>query len=122
MAGDGLRQFLRGSAREMRSHPTDVEKALWWRLRDRQLNGLKFRRQVPIGPFFADFACIECRVVVEVDGDTHDGREQYDNARTASLTAAGWLVLRVWNTQVYEEMDEVLKLITAACERRRVRT
>ena len=63
MADAEFRQFLRRSARDMRSRPTDVE-ALWWRLRDRKLGGLKFRRQRPEGSYIADFVCLEAKMIV----------------------------------------------------------
>ena len=73
MTDPGFRKFLRRAARDMRSHPTDVERALWWRLRNRNLGSLKFRRQRPEGRYVADFVCLEAKLVVELDGAQHDG-------------------------------------------------
>src|SRR5262249_10952895 len=82
------------------------------------LAGFKFRRQYPIGPYFADFACCECKVIVEADGETHVGRELRDERRTKFLKAEGWVVLRFWNSQDYEESEWVLEQIFNACETR----
>jgi len=79
----------RDRARELRREMTPAEAALWKLLRGRLLAGLKFRRQHPVGPFYADFACVERRVVVEVDGETHLGREADDEARSAYLRTEG---------------------------------
>jgi adenine-specific DNA-methyltransferase len=67
--------------------------ALWWKLRDRQLLGYKFRRQVPVGPFIADFACVECRLIIELDGGQHDAMFRQDANRTALLEGRGWRVM-----------------------------
>jgi very-short-patch-repair endonuclease len=79
-------------ARELRRDSTKAETLLWAQLRDRRLNGYKFRRQHPIGPFFADFACIEHRLVVEVDGESHDWTYERDAWRERSLAryGSGW--------------------------------
>ncbi len=86
---------------------------MWRLLRDRQLAGLKFRRQVPIGPFIADFACIEMRLVVELDGDQH-AESCADAMRDALLRRHGWRVLRIWNADVRESPAGVLSQIAAA--------
>ena len=65
-------------ARELRSLSTQPERILWFALRNRGVAGLKFRRQFPIGPYFADFVCLEANLVVELDGESHEGREEYD--------------------------------------------
>jgi very-short-patch-repair endonuclease len=97
---------------------TPAEGILWRELRGRRFVGFKFRRQHPIGPFFADVACHKCKLVVEVDGETHLGRESRDEERTKYLQAQGWLVLRFWNTQVYDDREGVLEVIYRACEGR----
>jgi very-short-patch-repair endonuclease len=86
-------------ARTLRATMTDAERRLWSVLRSRRLQGYKFRRQRPIGPFIADFACIEHRLVVEADGGQHLEGE-YDARRTAWLEARGWRVLRFWNNEI----------------------
>jgi very-short-patch-repair endonuclease len=103
-------------ARSMRREGAPAEKRLWQLLRDRQLNGFKFRRQHPIGPFIADFYCAERRLVVELDGDSHEERVEYDQKRTAFLEADANRVLRVLNTDVFENIDSVLLSILKACE------
>jgi very-short-patch-repair endonuclease len=103
-------------ARSMRHDSAPAESRLWQLLRDRQLNGIKFRRQHPIGPFIADFYCVHARLVVELDGDSHQDREQYDHNRSAFLEAQGNRVLRVLNTDVFEHIDSVLLAILEACE------
>jgi len=98
---------------------TPAEAILWRHLRGRRLASFKFRRQHPIGPFFVDLACPECKLILEVDGETHLGREQEDAGRTSYLQAHGWLVLRLWNTEVYDELDSVLEAIYMKCEARK---
>jgi very-short-patch-repair endonuclease len=87
-------------ARELRQRSTDAEWKLWSVVRNRQLGGFKFRRQVPIDRYFADFACLEARMVVELDGSQHQERAAYDAERTATLEALGWRVLRFDNGEV----------------------
>jgi len=99
-------------ARHLRRSLTDAERRLWYHLRDRRLVGRKFRRQVPIGPFVADFACLEAMLVVEVDGSQHaDGA---DAARDAFLRRHGFAVLRFWNNDVLTRTQGVLERIHAA--------
>jgi len=105
-------------ARELRKSSTPAERILWSQLRGRRLSKFKFRRQVPIGPFFVDFACIQCKVIVEVDGEIHEDRSDDDAARTAFLNSRGWVVLRFWNGQVYDRLDEVVLAIEQLCRQR----
>ena len=107
----------RGHAREMRHERVPAERILWSRLRDRRLGGFKFRRQAPIGPYIADFYCAEGRLVVELDGDSHDGREEYDAERTAWLNGEGMRVVRFVNQDVYEHIDAVLGAILRDLEK-----
>ena len=109
----------RQRARQLRRQLTPTEGILWREVRNRRFIGYKFRRQHPIGPFFADFACIECKVIVELDGETHLGFEERDELRTNYLQTHGWLVLRFWNTQVYDELEGVLEVIYRACHERK---
>src|SRR4051794_24211287 len=106
MADAELRQFLRRSARAMRSHQTDVERDLWWRLRDRKLGGLKFRRQRPEGSYIADFVCLEAKLIVELDGAQHEG-SIVDRHRTQDLMRIGFAVVRFSNEDVRRDIDEV---------------
>jgi len=91
----------------MRRRQTSAEARLWSRLRNRQLENLKFRRQVPRGPFVADFLCDEAMLIVEVDGSQHNERAAEDDRRTAYLESLGYLVLRFWNLDVLQNTDRV---------------
>lgn len=107
---EGARTAL---ARALRGQMTDAERRLWSRLRDRQLNGFRFRRQHPIGPYVVDFACLESKLIVEVDGGQHNGSLR-DVERDARLIAAGFRVLRVWNNDVAGNLAGVCDVILAA--------
>ena len=98
-------------ARALRRDQTDVERKLWSLLRGRRLDGFKFRRQVPIDRYFADFACVEAKLVVELDGGQHADQAGYDAARTQTLEALGWRVLRFWNPDVVLEPEGVIGTI-----------
>ncbi len=98
-------------SRQLRSKMTDAESHLWRRLRGRQIDGLKFRRQHPIGKFILDFACIEMKLAVEVDGGQHGEMLISDNARTEWLKQQGWRVLRFWNNEVLQNTEDVLEQI-----------
>ena len=100
----------RDAARALRRNATDVERIMWRLVRDRRLAGVKFRRQVPIGPFVVDFASIEHRLVVELDGGQH-AESAADARRDAFLVADGWRVLRFWNNEVTQNRDGVLETI-----------
>jgi adenine-specific DNA-methyltransferase len=93
---------------------TFAERLLWARLRQRELDGFKFRRQHPIGRFIVDFVCIEARVVVEIDGGQHAERRLRDEARTAWLNGRGYRVLRFWNNEVLQDADAVREAIRSA--------
>ena len=81
-------------ARALRRRAVPAEVLLWKAVRNRALGGFKFRRSHPIGPYFADFACVACRVVVELDGESHLSRQHTDTERTKFMAAKGWCVLR----------------------------
>jgi very-short-patch-repair endonuclease len=102
-------------ARELCAKSTEAEHALWFRLRDRRLGGFKFRRQHRIGRYYGDFACIETRLVVEVDGAHHSRQAEYDRRRTASLHDRGWRVVRFWDDEVLTRVDDVLEVILGLC-------
>ena len=106
-----------GRARRLRQSDNEAESALWLELRDRRLNGHKFVRQFPIGSYFADFACRECQLVVEIDGSQHID-SKYDQTRDRFMVSNGWSVLRFWNVDVLKEREEVLETILAAIEER----
>ncbi|RWM27664.1 endonuclease domain-containing protein [Mesorhizobium sp.] len=99
-------------ARTMRREATDAEDRLWQELRGRRLDRIKFRRQVPIGRFVADFLCAEARLIVEIDGSQHaDSRR--DRERDVELKARGFRVLRFWNDDVLRDLDAVCDTIIA---------
>ncbi|MEX0694196.1 MAG: endonuclease domain-containing protein [Rhodospirillales bacterium] len=102
-------------ARTLRRNMTSPEAMLWRQLRARRLFDLKFRRQVPIGPYIVDFLCEDRGLVVEVDGDTHASQIAYDRRRDTFLNAAGFYVLRVTNRDVIHNLDGVLIRIADAC-------
>lgn len=103
---------LRDKARDLRANQTNAEQALWRRLRNRQLGGLRFRRQAPVGPFIADFLCHERKLIVEIDGGQHAEAEG-DLRRTVWLQANGFSVLRFWNSEVLQQMEGVVEAILA---------
>ena len=107
----GGRRVPSDLARALRQNPTHAEKRLWHHLRNRQLDGQKFRRQVPLGLYVGDFVCLQARLVVEVDGGQHDWRARADQARTAWLKANGFHVLRFWNNEVLGNIAGVLDTI-----------
>ena len=100
-----------GIARRLRREATDAERRLWSRLRNRQVAGIKFRRQVPIGPFVADFASVEAKIVVEVDGSQHAHTVEQNRMRSDALGSAGYLVLRFWNNDLLDNIDGVVSEI-----------
>lgn len=91
---------------------TEAEAVLWEELRARRLDRLKFRRQVPVGNYIADFLCMEKKLIVEVDGIQH-AESEYDRKRDADLMALGYRVLRFWNHEVLEELSAVCDTIIA---------
>jgi len=103
-------------ARKLRRCMTDAELILWSRLRGRQLEGFRFRRQHPVAPYIADFACVAVKLIVEVDGGTHGTPEEvaHDRRRVRFLEAKGWTVIRCYNVDVYQNLDGVLTQIAEA--------
>ena len=108
------------AARELRQRETSAEDLLWDALRDRRLNGLKFRRQHPVGPFVIDFCCPVRRLAVELDGEVHATQHDRDAEREAVLTAAGYRVLRFPNQAVCKRLAEVVTAIAAAAQEDRL--
>jgi len=98
-------------ARNLRKNQTEAEKLLWYKLRDRRLEGWKFRRQHTLGPFIVDFVCLEKKLIIEVDGGQHAQSSVQDAARTEYLKNHGFTVLRFWNNEVLSETEAVLELI-----------
>lgn len=103
-------------ARALRVRLTDAEQHLWRRLRRKQLAGHRFRRQVALDGFIADFVCLEARLVIELDGGQHQEQRAYDERRDRAIAERGFRILRFWNDQVFRETDAVLAVILAALE------
>jgi very-short-patch-repair endonuclease len=108
---------LLARARAMRHEPAPAESKLWQCLRNRQLGGFKFRRQAPLVPYIADFYCVELALIVELDGDSHAERTEYDARRTVRLTRDEKHVIRFLNVDVFQHLDAVLSEILGECER-----
>ncbi|WP_373486936.1 endonuclease domain-containing protein [Blastomonas sp.] len=98
-------------ARQLRRDATDAERALWLALRE-NFPAARFRRQVPIGPYFADFLSFRAKLVIEVDGGQHDIQADYDAARTRFIEAQGYRVIRFWNSDVLPDPEGVLNDIS----------
>jgi adenine-specific DNA-methyltransferase len=94
-------------ARELRQRQTNAESLLWQVLRAKRFCGLKFRRQHPVGPFFADFACTELKCIIELDGGYHDYVDDRDAARQTYLEEDGWRVIRFVNEDVLRDVELV---------------
>lgn len=92
---------------ELRKNATQPEQILWSTLRGRQLGELKFRRQHPIEPYIVEFYCAEARLVIELDGKSHDGRETYDQERSKYLRTLGLTVFRISNDDVIGNLEGV---------------
>lgn len=104
-------------ARTLRRDLTPAERRMWHMLRSAQLEGLKFRRQHPVGPFIADFACLAIKLVVEIDGGQHN-ESISDAGRDAYMQAHGWNILRFWNNDVLKNTQGVLISIIRVCKQR----
>ena len=103
-------------ARSLRNNATRAERYLWRHLSRRQLEGHKFSRQTPVGPFVCDFPCREARLVIEVDGGQHN-ESRRDHSRTAYFNIEGHRVISFWNNDVLENIDGVLTTILSHLER-----
>ena len=104
-------------ARDLRAHQTEAEALLWSELRGRRCNGWKFRRQVPLKGYIADFLCAEAKLIVELDGGQH-ADSAYDRVRDARLNEAGYRILRFWNDEVIQQREWTLERIIGAVEGR----
>lgn len=109
-------RFMQSRAKELRRGLTPAEQRLWRYLRRHYISECRFRRQVPIGPYIADFACLQPRLVVEVDGGQHETQVDYDRARDAFLQEQGFRVLRFWSSEVLNRTEAVLEVIWKALE------
>jgi very-short-patch-repair endonuclease len=101
-------------AKALRNQATPAERLLWTALSNRQVDGYKFSRQMPVGPYFADFLCREARLVVELDGYSHDTRQEHDRQRDAFMKAEGYRVMRIANADVMTNLDGVAQTIAMA--------
>ncbi len=106
-------------AKHLRNNLTDAEKLLWYRLKSKQLNNLKFRRQTPIGPYSIDFVCFPIKLVIELDGSQHAEKKNKikDQYRDAWLKKQGFKVLRFWDNDVLLNIEGVLEKIYKCCLR-----
>ena len=99
-------------ARTMRRIPTEPEKLFWSRVRDRRLGGYKFKRQMAIGSYIADFVCVERKLIIELDGGQHADRKEYDEKRDAFLRSKGFRIIRVWNIDLLQNIDGVMEMLS----------
>ena len=104
------------TARNLRKRLTDTERSLWSKIRARQIEGCKFRRQTPIGKYIVDFVCHEQRVIVEVDGGQHSENVEQDFIRDKWLREQGYRILRFWNNEVLTNIEGVLEVIRDNCK------
>lgn len=101
---------LVGTAKSLRRRLTDVEKKLWYQLRDRRFQGIKFRRQYPIGRYFVDFICVEKKLIIELDGSQHADNPK-DIVRDNWLKNEGYVIIRFWNNEIIQNLDGVLQVV-----------
>ena len=107
--------MLTTTAKKLRKNQTRVEAILWNRLRAKQVEGIKFRRQQPIENFIVDFVSFEKRIIIEVDGGQHAEKKQTDLKRDQFLIDNGFKVLRLWNNDVLENINGVMEIIRKEC-------
>ncbi len=107
--------MLKDNARDLRKKMTESERALWSLLRRKQIEGYRFRKQVPVGKYIVDFACLEARLIIEVDGGQHD-ESASDVERDAWLKAQNFRVLRFWNNDVLKNPEGVMQIVVKVLE------
>ena len=107
---------MKDRARSLRQNMTDAENRMWYFLRNRRLNGYKFVREYVIGSYIADFVCREKKLIIEVDGSQHMDAVEYDQRRTEYLAKQGYNVLRVWNNDVFNNIEGGLTTILGSLE------
>ena len=112
-AGMGVRSIV-ATARKLRRSSTDVERKRWHRMRDKQIEKFRFRRQRPIEKYIVDFICLEARLIVELDGGQHAESVAHDQKRSTFLHERGYRVLRFWNSEVIENIGRVLERLREA--------
>ena len=106
---------LTKTAKKLRKKATLVETILWGQLRAKQIEGLKFRRQQPIGGLIVDFACFEKKLIIELDGGQHAQASEKDRERDKNLSEKGYIVLRFWNNEVLENLEGVMEVVRRKC-------
>ena len=109
---------IRQKAKQLRSNSTDAERNLWAHIRNRRLEGWKFRRQLPVGQYIVDFACPELRLIIEIDGGQHAEQVIYDLNRTKILQSKGYQVVRYWNNEVLGNIEGVIEALTLTLSQR----
>ena len=109
-----MEKKLRVLAKNLRQKATDTENYLWLFLRNRQLEGVKFRRQEPMGRFIVDFVSYETKIVIELDGGQHSSNKEKDSERDVWLKTQGYEILRFWNNDVFKNKNGVLEVIRKA--------
>jgi len=109
----------RRNAKALRSNMTEAEKRLWRVIRAHRLEGISFRRQMPIAGYIVDFAAPQHRLIVELDGSQHGDPQhvEQDRQRDEALASVGWTVLRFWNADVLQDLDAVCRKILTVCGR-----
>lgn len=107
---------LSNKAKSFRKRSTDAERKHWSVLRNRHFEGLKFRRQRPIGKYIVDFVCLEKNLIIEVDGGGHANQKEMDDERTRWLESQGFKVIRFWNNEIINETEGVSQAIVHALE------
>jgi len=110
-------ELARRRARQMRTDATDPEAIFWSHVRNRLLNGHKFRRQVPIGPYIVDFLCADKKLIVELDGFQH-AEDSRDEIRDRYLSSLGYRILRFWNQEIYADVGQALVHVVEVLEDR----
>ncbi len=109
------RHPLQERAGELRKTPTEAERRLWQHLRNRQVEGIKFRRQQPLEGYIVDFVSFDQQIVIELDGGQHADAPERDQQRDSCLARNGFTVLRFWNNEVFTNMAGVLEVIRRRC-------
>ena len=112
-----MKSRLTGFAKNLREQSTDAEAVLWQKLRTRQIEGIKFRRQQPIEDYIVDFVSFEKRIIIELDGGQHAEDKSKDFQRDKFFEENGFKVLRFWNNEVFGNMEGVLEVIRQNCLR-----
>lgn len=111
----GMTSDLIKNAKKLRKNSTRAESLLWGKLRAKQIKGIKFRRQQPIGNYIVDFASFEKKIIIELDGGQHARAKEKDSKRDKFLNENGFTVLRFWNNEIFNNLESVLEVISKKC-------